>query len=59
MKQGKLPKNPSAQFKATIMDFYKSYEKPAPLKSQLHVIQKTYKKFNLEPFTFPEIFWPA
>ena len=56
MKQGKLPKNPSAQFKATIMDFYKSYEKPAPLKSQLHVIQKTYKKLNLVPFTFPEIF---
>ena len=44
MKHGKLPKNPSAQFKATIMDFHISYEKSAPLKSQLHVIQKTYKK---------------
>ena len=55
MKHGKLPKNPSAQFKAFIMDFHVSYEKSAPLKSKLHVIQKTYKKLNLVPFTFLEI----
>ena len=59
MKQGKLLKNPSTQFKATIMDFHISCEKSAPLKSQLHVIQKTYKKLNLVSFTFLEIFWPA
>ena len=59
MKHGKLPKNPSAQFKATIMDFHISYEKSAPLKSQLYVIQKTYKKLNLMPLTFLEIFWMA
>ena len=59
MKHGKLPKNPSAQFKATIMDFLISYEKSTPFKSQLDVIQKTYKKLNLAPFTFLEIFWPA
>ena len=41
MKHWKLPKNPSTQFKATIMDFHISYEKSAPLKPKLHVIQKT------------------
>ena len=40
MKHGKLPKDPSVQFKATIMDFHISYEKSAPLKSKIHVIQK-------------------
>ena len=59
MKHEKLPKSPSAQFKATIMDFLISYEKSTSFKSQLHVIQKTYKKLNLAPFTFLEIFWPA
>ena len=44
MKHVKLLKNPSAQFKATIMDFHISYEKSAPLKSQIHVIQKKLEK---------------
>ena len=44
MKHGKLPKNPSAQFKATIMDFDVPYEKSAPLTSHFHhVIQKFIK----------------
>ena len=33
MKHGKLTKNPSAQSKATFMDFHISYEKSDPLKS--------------------------
>ena len=36
MKHGNLSKNPSAQFKATIMDFHISYGQSAPLTAPSH-----------------------